>query len=82
MRRQAWTTRFAAAFGPPLWTRAGKTGTLQPWRGEFGVVTRRDGMRLAVAVMVRQHRLDIPDAVVDEAVGTVARSAVELALAA
>ena len=82
MRRQVWTSRFAGTFSPPAWIRAGKTGTLQPWRGEFGVVTRHDGVQLAVAVMVRQHRLDIPDAVVDAAVGTVARGAVGLALAA
>lgn len=82
MRRQVWTSRFAAAFCPPAWIRASKTGTLQPWRGELGVVTRPDGVQLAVAVMVRQHRLDIPDAVVDAAVGAVARSAVGLAVEA
>jgi len=82
MRRQVWTSRFAAAFCAPAWTRAGKTGTLAPWRGEVGVVTQHDGAQLAVAVMVRQHRLDIPDAVVDAAVGAVARGAVALALAA
>lgn len=82
MRRQVWTSRFGAAFGAPAWTRASKTGTLAPWRGEVGVVTRHDGVQLAVAVMVRQHRLDIPDAVVDATVGTVARSAVALALEA
>jgi beta-lactamase class A len=82
MRRQVWTTRFAAAFTPPAWTRVSKTGTLAPWRGEVGVVTRHDGVQVAIAVMVRQHRLDIPDAVVDAAVGTVARSAVALALEA
>jgi beta-lactamase class A len=82
MSRQVWTARFAAAFCPPAWTRASKTGTLAPWRGEVGVVTRHDGVQVAVAVMVRQHRLDIPDAVVDAAVGTVAHSAVALALEA
>lgn len=82
MRRQVWTSRFAAAFCPPAWIRAGKTGTLQPWRGEVGLVTRHDGAQLAVAVMVRQHRLDTPDAVLDAAVGAVARSAVGLALEA
>lgn len=82
MRRQVWTSRFAAGFCAPDWTRAAKTGTLQPWRGEFGVVTRHDGVRVAVAVIVRQHRLDTPDAVVDAAVGAVARSAVGLALEA
>jgi beta-lactamase class A len=80
MRRQVWASRFAAGFSPPVWTRAGKTGTLGPWRGEVGIVTRHDGVQLAVAVMVRQHRVDLADAVVDAAVGTVARSAVELAL--
>lgn len=82
MRGQVWTSRFAGAFSPPTWIRAGKTGTLQPWRGEFGVVTRHDGVQLAIAVTVRQHRLDVPDTVVDAAVGTVACSAVNLALAA
>jgi len=82
MRRQVWTSRFAAAFCPPAWIRAGKTGTLTPWRGEVGVVTRHDGVQLAVAVMVRQHRVDLSDAVVDAAVGAVARGAVELALRA
>jgi beta-lactamase class A len=82
MRRQVWTSRFAAAFCPPAWTRAGKTGTLGPWRGEVGIVTRHDGVQLAVAVMVRQHRTEISDAVVDAAVGDVARSAVGLALQA
>jgi beta-lactamase class A len=82
MRRQVWTFRFAGAFSPPAWIRASKTGTLQPWRGELGVVTQRDGAQLAVAVVVRQHRLDTPDEVVDSAVGAVARSAVGLALKA
>ena len=82
MRRQVWTSRFAGTFSPPAWIRVGKTGSLQPWRGEFGVVTRHDGVELAVAVMVRQHRLDIPDVVVDAAIGAVARSAVGLALEA
>jgi len=82
MRRQVWTSRFAGAFSPPAWIRAGKTGTLQPWRGEFGVVTRHDGVQLAVAVLLRQHRLDIPGVIVDAAVGAVARSAVGLALEA
>jgi beta-lactamase class A len=80
MRRQVFTARLAGAFSPPGWTVAGKTGTLQPWRGEFGVVARRDGVQLAVAVVVRQHRLDTPVAVVDRAVGAVGRSAAELAL--
>jgi beta-lactamase class A len=35
MSRQVWTARFARAFPSPQWTRTGKTGTLQPWRGEF-----------------------------------------------
>jgi beta-lactamase class A len=82
MRRQVWASRFAAGFRPPAWTRAGKTGTLGPWRGEVGIVTRHDGVQLAVAVIVRQHRPDISDAVVDAAVGDVARSAVGLALQA
>jgi len=82
MHRQVWTARFAAAFAAPAWTRASKTGTLAPWRGEAGVVTRRDGARFAVAVMVRQHRVAIADAVVDAAVAAVARGAVELALRA
>jgi beta-lactamase class A len=80
MRRQVWKFRFAGAFSPPAWTRAAKTGTLQPWRGEFGVLARRDGAQLAVAVVVRQHRRDTPDAVVDRAVGAVARSAAGLTL--
>ena len=82
MSRQVWTSRFAAAFCPPVWRRASKTGTLAPWRGEVGVVTRHDGVELAVAVMVRQHRLDVPDAAVDAAVGAVARSAASLVLEA
>jgi beta-lactamase class A len=80
MRRQVWTTRFAVAFPAPSWNRAGKTGTLLPWRGEFGVVQRDDGAQLAVAVVVRQHHPAIPDDVVDRAVGSVARSAVGIAL--
>jgi beta-lactamase class A len=82
MRRQVFTARLAGAFSPPGWKVAGKTGTLQPWRGELGVVARRDGVRLAVAVVVRQHRRDTPVAVVDRAVGAVARSAAGLALKA
>jgi beta-lactamase class A len=80
MRRQVFTARLAGAFSPPAWKVAGKTGTLQPWRGEVGVVARRDGVRLAVAVVVRQHRQGTPVAVVDRAVGAVARSAAGLAL--
>lgn len=80
MRRQVWTSRFAGAFPSPIWSRAGKTGTLQPWRGEFGVVQRDDGARLAVAVVVRQHHPAIPDDAVDRAVAAVARSAVGIAL--
>jgi beta-lactamase class A len=80
MRRQVWTTRFAGAFPPPSWTRAAKTGTLQPWRGEFGVLARHDGVQLAAAVVVRQDRSGMPDADVDRAVGAVARSAAGLAL--
>lgn len=80
MARQVWITRFAAAFPADAWTRTTKTGTLAPWRGEFGVVTRRDGVQLAVAVVIRQHHYDIAEAVVDHAIATVAHSAVELAL--
>lgn len=79
MRRQVWTFRFAGAFSPPTWIRASKTGTLAPWRGELGLLTRHDGVQMAVAVMLRQHRIDLPDAVVDQAVGEIARSAAELA---
>ena len=80
MRRQVWSFRFAGAFSPPSWTLVAKTGTLAPWRGELGVLTRDDGVQLAVAVMVRQHRIDIPDAVVDQAVGEIALVAAELAV--
>lgn len=80
MARQVWMSRFAAAFPLDAWTRTAKTGTLAPWRGEFGVLTRRDGVQLAVAVMLRQHHCGTPDAVVDQAVATVAHSAVALVL--
>ena len=80
MQRQVWTSRFASSFPSSAWTRASKTGTLSPWRGEFGVLSRDDGVQLAIAVVVRQHHTDTPDGVVDRAVGAVARSAAGLAL--
>jgi beta-lactamase class A len=49
MSRQAWTGRFAAAFPSSRWSRSSKTGTLAPWPGEFGVVTRDDGVKLSIA---------------------------------
>jgi beta-lactamase class A len=82
MQRQIWTYRFARSFPSSQWTRASKTGTLSPWRGELGVVTRRDGAQVAIAVVVRQHSASTVDEVVDSAVSAVASNAVELALAA
>lgn len=80
MQRQMWTPRFASSFPSPTWTVASKTGTLSPWRGEFGVVTRDDGAQLAIAVVVRQHHVGTPAELVDRTVGGVARSLVRLAL--
>lgn len=82
MARQIWTTRFASSFVQPEWTLFSKTGTLSPWRGEVGVVTREDGARVALAVAVRQHHAGASEAVVDGAVATVAANAVALALTA
>lgn len=80
MQRQMWTPRFASSFPAPTWTIASKTGTLSPWRGEFGLLTREDGVQLAVAVVMRQHHVATPGEVVDRAVGAVARSIAGLAL--
>lgn len=80
MARQVWTSRFAAAFPLDVWTRATKTGTLSPWRGEFGVLTRHDGVQVVLAVMLRQHHAETPDAVADQAVATVAQNAVAMTL--
>jgi len=70
----------AQAFSSPDWTRASKTGTLSPWRGEFGIVTRRDGARFALAVAVRQHLVDTPPDAVDRAVAGAAWTAVQRSL--
>lgn len=80
MERQMWTPRFKSSFPSPTWTVASKTGTLSPWRGEFGVVTRDDGAQLAIAVVVRQHHVGTPAELVDRTVGGVARSLAQLAL--
>ena len=80
MAEQVWTFRFAQAFSSPDWTRASKTGTLSPWRGEFGIVTRRDGARFALAVAVRQHLVDTPPDAVDRAVAGAAWTAVQRSL--
>ena len=79
MERQVWTIRLAAAFPDREWVRASKTGTLSPWRGEFGLLTRGDGARFALAVVVRQHGALMPGDRVDRAVGDIAAAAVELA---
>jgi beta-lactamase class A len=79
MAEQVWTFRFAQAFPAPEWLRASKTGTLSPWRGEFGIVTRRDGARFALAVAVRQQQVSAAADAVDAAVADVARAAVERA---
>nr|WP_281353635.1 serine hydrolase [Phytoactinopolyspora mesophila] len=76
MTRQISKSRFAAAFPDDSWTRISKTGTLAPWRGEFGLLTRNDGAQLALAVVLRQHHAATPDAIVDQAIADVARSAV------
>src|SRR5690606_33691342 len=80
MGRQVWTHRFAAAFPSDRWTRNTKTGTLSPWRGEFGIVTRDDGVKLVLAVMLRQHDTGTSDAVADDAVADAARSAAALVM--
>lgn len=80
MRRQVWTSRFASSFRTPAWHLASKTGTLSPWRGEFGLLTRNDGAQLAIAVVMRQHHVDTPSDLVDRAVAEVAKSLAELAL--
>jgi beta-lactamase class A len=79
MSRQIWTTRFAYSFPTPGWTRATKTGTLSPWRGEFGILCRADGARFALAVVVRQHYASSLGDVVDRAVSAVASSAIAIA---
>jgi beta-lactamase class A len=80
MERQVWTIRFAHAFPPDSWLRASKTGTLSPWRGEMGVLVRNDGARLALAVVVRQHRSRMSNDLVDRALSAVAAASVELAM--
>jgi beta-lactamase class A len=79
MQRQVWTTRFAYGFPEPAWSRATKTGTLSPWRGEFGILTRDDGARFSLAVIVRQRDPGTAADVVDRAVSAVATSAIALA---
>ena len=80
MARQIWTTRFASAFSLPAWSLSSKTGTHSPWRGELGIITREDGARVALAVVVRQHSARASESVVDAAVASVASAAVGLAL--
>jgi beta-lactamase class A len=80
MARQIWTTRLARTFTLPEWHLLSKTGTLSPWRGEVGVVTRSDGARVAVAIAVRQHHAGAPESFVDAGVASVAADAVSLAL--
>ncbi len=77
MSQQVWTFRFAQAFPEPEWSRACKTGTLSPWRGEFGLITHRDGARFAIAVAVRQRHAGAPADAVDRAVADAARDAVQ-----
>ncbi|PZF86727.1 serine hydrolase [Jiangella anatolica] len=81
MRRQVWTARFTRGFPKPDWVVTSKTGTLSPWRGEFGVLERADGAAVAVAVVVRQSAAATPADVVDRAVGAAARDAVREVLA-
>ena len=78
MGTQVWTARFATAFPEPDWNRASKTGTLNPWRGEFGIVSRADGATFALAVAVRRHHRRTPGVSIDSAVSAVASSAVAL----
>jgi beta-lactamase class A len=80
MTGQAWKTRFAEAFPDPAWTRHTKTGSLSPWRGEFGIVRRKDGLRLSLAVVLRQHDAWTPDSVVDATIRDAAVAAVRLAV--
>ena len=79
MSRQAWKTRFADAFPEPSWSRHTKTGSLSPWRGEFGIVNRQDGLRFALAVVVRQHDPWTSDSVVDATIRDAAIAAVQRA---
>jgi beta-lactamase class A len=79
MARQAWKTRFADAFPEPSWVRHTKTGSLSPWRGEFGILSRSDGLRVSLAVVLRQHDPWTPDSVVDAAIRDAAVEAVRLA---
>lgn len=80
MARQIWTTRFGQGFASPEWHLFSKTGTLSPWRGEVGVVTRSDGARVALAVAVRQRHAGASESIVDAGVACVAADAVSLVL--
>lgn len=82
MRRQVWTARFARGFPTTSWAMASKTGTLTPWRGEFGVLERNDGVKAAIAVVVRQSRAATPADVVDREIGAVARAAMDTVMGA
>jgi hypothetical protein len=53
---------------------------LSPWRGEFGIIARRDGLRLSLAVILRQHHPATPDSVVDATIRDAAVAAVRLAV--
>lgn len=73
MAQQVWRARFGTAFPAPRWRLASKTGTLPPWRGEFGIV--QDGLsQLAITVIVRQHRAAATDVEIDQQVSLVARA--------
>lgn len=75
MKEQVWTSRFGRAFPSPPWHRCSKTGTLPPWRGEFGIVWA-NRMRVAVCVILRQASATTTEEQLDSAVASVAAQVV------
>lgn len=76
MAQQIWPHRLASGFASGV-VIAAKTGTLEPWRNEAGVVTYPDGRQYIAAVFTRADSTDDHLPAVDAAIGIAGRIAVE-----
>jgi len=82
LSQQIWPHRIRSAFPFPDVVVAGKTGTIGPIRNEVAVVSFPDELPIAVSVFTRAARSDVYLPVVDQAIGSAARLAVNALRAA